>query len=316
MMQERRESPAMSLVGSSAAMRDLKDLIGRVAASDETALIRGESGTGKELVARAIHTQSPRAAEPFIPVDCTTLSTAVVESELFGHVKGAFTGADGARTGLLQAAGRGTVFLDEIADFPIDLQPKLLRALQEREVRRVGSNAVEKFQARVVAATNRDLEEMVRNGEFREDLYWRIDVLTVRIPPLRERREDIPELASHFIRKYDVSPDAPRELDPASMEALKAYEWPGNVRELENSIRRMLVLHPDALAVGPLGSPHAESPAAPGESLSGWERTAIQSALAQARGNVLDTARALGISKSTLYRKLKTYGIDHPSVSG
>jgi two-component system response regulator HydG len=313
--QDRRDAGATTLIGSSPALRDLRELLRRVAGSDEAVLIRGESGTGKELVARAIHAWSPRAAEPFLPVDCTTLSTAVVESEIFGHVKGAFTGAESARTGLFQAAGRGTIFLDEIGDFPIELQPKLLRALQEHEVRRVGSNTIERFQARVLAATHRDLEDLVRKGKFREDLYWRLDVLSVRVPPLRERREDVPELARYFIRKYDSSTEGPRELDATAVEALKGFDWPGNVRELENSIRRMLVLHPDALAIGDLRPPRTAEPAPAGNApLENWERTAIQSALAHARGNVTQAARSLGIGKSTLYRKLKEYGLEQPPV--
>jgi len=306
-----RETPM--LVGGSRAMQELRDLLRRVAASDEIVLVGGESGTGKELVARAIHSWSRRGPEPFLAVDCTTLSSTVVESELFGHVKGAFTGAEGPRIGLLQAAGRGTILLDEIGDLPLDLQPKLLRAIQEREVRPVGSNQSTRFEARVVAATNRDLEALVRQGKFREDLYWRLNVVSVRVPPLRERREDIPELVRAFIKRYDSSPEAPREIDPATTEALRSYDWPGNVRELENCVRRMLALHPDALVLRDVpraSAPAAPTPQLPGASIGDWEQTAIRSALAAARGQVSQAARSLGMSKSTLYRKLKEYGIE------
>ena len=307
-----REAGGPELVGSSKAMQELRELIRRVAPAEEVVVIRGESGTGKELVARAIHLQGPRASEPFLAVDCSTLSASVVESELFGHVKGSFTGADAARTGLFPAAGRGTLFLDEIGDFPLELQPKLLRALQEREVRPVGSNTPEKFQARVLAATNRDLAARVKEGKFREDLYWRINVVELRIPPLRERREDILELARHFVRKYDVSREGKRSLDAAAEKALEGHDWPGNVRELENTIRRMLVLYPDTMVVEGLPAAPADAPAV---SMNDWEKTAIRSAIAASRGNITQAARSLGVSKSTLYRKMKDYGLVEPTQS-
>jgi len=314
-MRAARDSAGPQLIGASKPMQDLRDLARRVAPAEEVVLILGESGTGKELVARAIHAQGPRAAEPFLAVDCTTLSASVVESELFGHVKGAFTGAEAGRTGLFQAAGRGTIFLDEIGDFPVELQPRLLRALQEREVRPVGSNKPEKFQARVLAATHRDLAALVKAGKFREDLFWRINVVELRIPPLRERREDVLELARHFVRKYDASREGARTIDAAAAKALEGHDWPGNVRELENTIRRMLVLYPDTMVVEGLAPSSATAPPAPAASMTDWEKTAIRSAIAASRGNMTQAARSLGVSKSTLYRKMKEYGLGEPTQS-
>ena len=312
-----------SLVGGSPAMKTLRDLIGRVAQSEEPVLVCGESGTGKELVARSIHTSGPRAAEPFLPVDCTTLNPSVIESELFGHVKGAFTGAESGRKGLLRAAGGGTVFLDEIGELPLELQPKLLRALQEQEFRPVGSSVVERFNARIIAATNRDLQVHVRDGKFREDLYWRLNVLAIQVPPLRDRQEDIVELAQHFLARYDRTAAGPRSLDEGAREALAGYSWPGNIRELENCVRRLVVMYPDTLitkdALVGQGVAVAEvSPkeVSPNASLADWEESALRSALASSRGNVTQAARSLGMSKSTLYRKMKEIGITPDSDRG
>src|SRR5512132_2924732 len=234
-------------VGRSEAMLQVFKTAARVAASDATVLILGESGTGKELVARALHQSSPRASGPFVPVDCGAIAEGVLESELFGHVKGAFTGAQAARRGLFEEAGGGTLFLDEIGDIGPALQARLLRALQEGTIRRVGANEAIPVDARVVAATNRDLEGAVKAGRFREALYYRLNVVTIRIPPLRERREDVPLLAEHFAAKHGRGEGATVSAD--ARELLQAYDWPGNVRELENVVARALALNPSGVVV-------------------------------------------------------------------
>src|SRR5512138_71569 len=234
-------------VGRSEAMLQVFKTAARVAASDATVLILGESGTGKELVARAIHSASPRAQGPFVPVDCGAIAEGVLESELFGHVRGAFTGAQQARRGLFEEAGGGTLFLDEIGDVGPGLQARLLRALQEGTIRRVGANEAIPVDVRVVAATNKDLEAAVRAGRFREDLFYRLNVVTLRIPPLRERREDVPLLAEHFAAKHGRGDGA--TISPDARELLQAYDWPGNVRELENVIARALALNPSGVVV-------------------------------------------------------------------
>src|SRR5512138_80841 len=250
-------------VGRSDAMLQVFKTAARVAASDATVLILGESGTGKELVARAIHSASPRAQGPFVPVDCGAIAEGVLESELFGHVRGAFTGAQQARRGLFEEASHGTIFLDEIGDVGPGLQARLLRALQEGTIRRVGANEAIPVDARVVAATNKDLEEAVKAGRFREDLYYRLNVVTLRIPPLRERREDVPLLAEHFAAKHARGDGA---ISPEARELLVRYPWPGNVRELENVVARALALNPSGVVV-PADLPEhvREAAAAPGE---------------------------------------------------
>ncbi len=312
-----RERSKPRLVGQAPVMRKLHNLIDRVSQTSEIVLIRGESGTGKELIARLIHQKGPNASDPFLPIDCTTLTPTVVESELFGHMKGSFTGADNHKMGLLKAAGRGTVFLDEIGDMPLELQPKLLRAMQEREFRPVGGTKMETFHARILVATNRNLESLMKAGRLREDLYYRINVITIMAPPLRDRRDDIVELARHFIRQYDTSTTGPRDIDPRAAESLSNYDWPGNVRELENSIRRLLVLHPEALItsemlpeqISPAGDESASKQEAP---LHEMEIRLIRAALDTAKGNVTTAAKKLGISKNTIYRRMKTYGIKSP----
>src|SRR5512146_74379 len=234
-------------VGRSEAMLQVFKTAARVAASDATVLILGESGTGKELVARALHQSSPRAAGPFVPVDCGAIAEGVLESELFGHARGAFTGAQTARRGLFEEATGGPLFLDEIGDVGPGLQARLLRALQEGTIRRVGTNEAVPVNARGVAATNRDLEAAVKQGKFREDLYYRLNVVTIRIPPLRERREDVPLLAEHFAVKHGRGEGA--TVSPEARELLVAYDWPGNVRELENVIARALALNPSGVVV-------------------------------------------------------------------
>ena len=247
-------------VGRSEPMLQVFKIAARVAASDATVLILGESGTGKELVARAIHSASPRAQGPFVPVDCGAIAEGVLESELFGHVRGAFTGAQQARRGLFEEAGHGTLFLDEIGDIGPALQARLLRSLQEGTIRRVGANEAIPVDARVVAATNKDIESAVKAGRFREDLYYRLNVVTLRIPPLRERRDDVPLLAEHFAAKHARGEGA--AVSPEARELLQVYDWPGNVRELENVIARALALNPSGVVV-PADLPEGIRGAAP-----------------------------------------------------
>lgn len=307
------------MVAGDPSMKALFSAILRIAPKRHAVLITGETGTGKELVARALHSQGPNAAEPFVAVDCGALPAGLVESELFGHVRGAYTGAAHDRAGLLAAAGRGTLFLDEIGELPLDMQARLFRVLQEREFRPVGSDTARKFEARVVAATDRDLEQAMRESRFRPELYYRLNVHHLHVPPLRERKSDIPALVRHFIRKHGDDDEVVVGAD--LMAALTAHRWPGNVRELENCVLHMLA-DAEEPALGRRHLPrtflaNAEEPegqAAPPapEALSPLdeaERTAIQAALEQAGGSVFAAARALGISKATLYRKLDRYGI-------
>jgi DNA-binding NtrC family response regulator len=299
-------------VGRSDAMLDVFKTAARVAATDATVLIQGESGTGKELVARAIHAASPRAAGPFVAVDCGAIAAGVLESELFGHARGAFTGAHASRRGLFEEASGGTIFLDEIGDVGPNLQSRLLRVLQEGSIRPVGSNEARPVDARVVAATNKDLEAEVRDGRFREDLYYRLAVVTLRLPPLRERREDIPPLAEHFAAKHGREGAS---ISPAARDLLLGYAWPGNVRELENVIARALALN----ASGPilpqdlpqklrsLGAPGAVGAALAGgerPTLAELERRYAAQMLAESGGNKTRAAEVLGIDRKTLYRLL------------
>jgi DNA-binding NtrC family response regulator len=300
-------------VGRSETMLHVFKTAARVAASNATVLILGESGTGKELVARALHHASPRAAGPFVPVDCGAIAEGVLESELFGHVRGAFTGAQGARRGLFEEAGGGTLFLDEIGDVGSGLQARLLRALQEGTIRRVGANESVPVDARVVAATNRDLEAAVESGQFREDLYYRLNVVTIRIPPLRERREDVPLLAEHFAAKHGRGEGA--TVSAEAREILLGYDWPGNVRELENVIARALALNPSGVVVpadlpdrvrGASAEPERGLPLPPGvrPTLDELTRRYAALVLAECGGNKTRAAELLGIDRKTLYRIL------------
>jgi DNA-binding NtrC family response regulator len=304
------------LVGHSPAMRALERLVQSLRHNESNVLVQGESGTGKELVARAIHATSPRRAQTFVPVDCGALPASIIESELFGHERGAFTGAVGA-PGLFRVAHRGTLFLDEVGEIPLAVQAKLLRALQEREVRPVGASGSVAVDLRVIAATNRDLAAMVADGSFRADLYYRLNVVRIEIPPIRERRQDIVPLAQHFLEKHRGSHSPATGFEPEALEALMRCDWPGNVRELENVIESALALAPGPrLRVADLPRVASDAAAERGArdpglplSLEAYERSALERALVETQGDVSRAARRLGIGRSTLYRKLARYGI-------
>ena len=307
------------LIGQSPAMRKVYDLVARVAETDVSVLITGESGTGKELVARAIHQRSARHAGPFVAVNCSALPEMLLESELFGHIKGAFTDARAGRKGLFLQAQGGTLFLDEIGEMPIALQPKLLRALQERRVRPVGGDAELPFDVRVVTATNRDLEDAIAARRFREDLFFRINVVQIHLPPLRSRGSDIALLAQHFVDKYAaVSGRQVRGLSPRAVERLLAYPWPGNVRELQNCIERAVALTGlDHLCIEDLPEKIRASRTAPGGlqtddptqivPIEEMERRYILHVLDLLGGNKVQAAQLLGLDRRTLYRKLERY---------
>ena len=306
-------APEVDLDSRAPAMRAVLDLLPRIAAADATVLLRGENGTGKGVVARALHAGSPRAARPFVTVNCPTLSEELLASELFGHARGAFTGAVRDQPGRVEAADGGTLLLDEIGEISPGLQAKLLRFLQEREFERVGETETRRADVRLVAATNRDLEADVRAGRFREDLLYRLNVVELRLPPLRERAEDILPLARHFLAFFArAARRRPPELSPTAARALQAYDWPGNVRELRNAIERALILWP-APVLEPAAFPEriAAAPAA-GPRLGGdhtleqIEREHIRRVVARA-ATLDDAARILGIDASTLYRKRKKY---------
>ena len=328
-----------AIVGDSPALRDVLARVEQVAQTTATVLLRGETGTGKEMVARAIHINSARESRPFIRVNCAALAPGVLESELFGHEKGSFTGAVGRRPGRFELADGGTLFLDEIGDVPLDVQVKLLRVLQEREFERVGGTETVKVDVRVVSATHRDLERLIAAGTFREDLYYRLNVFPIVLPPLRDRGSDITLLGEHFVQKYARSfGKAIRGLDPSAAAALLSYAWPGNVRELENVIERALILArgPDVsaadleftrrpLADSATGAGFGATPAPLGsaaaagrdagrplqERLSEQERAEIVAAITGAQGNIAHAARRLGINRSTLYYRMRKHGLEH-----
>jgi two-component system response regulator HydG len=306
-----------SIIGRAPEMEKLYRIIAKAAHSSHPVLILGESGTGKEMVARSIHFSGPYRDKPFIPVDCGSLVPTLIESELFGYVKGAFTGAVQAKDGLLAIAEGGTVFLDEVGELPVDLQAKLLRAIQEKEIRPVGSTKRIPIDVRILAATNRDLEHAVAEGSFRRDLYFRLNVLTLRIPPLRDRREDIPLLIAHFMERLSRNSGMERTLHDDAVKVMLAYDWPGNVRELENCLERAC-----ALTTGPvlhvldlptvLHSARGTSPTPIEISskivpIAELEKQSILNAIEQLNGDKLKAAQLLGIGKTTLYRKLKEY---------
>ncbi len=306
-----------SIVGRSPEMEKLYRMIAKAAYSSHPVLILGESGTGKEMVARSIHFSGPFHDKPFIPVDCGSLVPTLIESELFGYVKGAFTGAVQSRDGLLAIAEGGTVFLDEVGELPVDLQAKLLRSIQEREIRPVGSTKRIPINVRILAATDRDLEQAVAQGAFRRDLYFRLNVLSLKIPPLRERRQDIPLLIGHFLERLSRASDHERTLNDGAMKALLAYDWPGNVRELENCLERACAFTSGPMIqIGDLpnaihGVPCRVATEANGSSkilpMAELEKQTILGTIAQLNGDKLLAARMLGIGKTTLYRKLKEY---------
>ena len=312
------ETELNEITGSSPRIQDVLRLIGRLKDTRTPVLITGESGTGKELVARAIHFRGPFAQRPFVAVDCSSLVPTLIESELFGYEKGAFTGALKSRPGLFQTAHGGTIFLDEVGELPQEMQAKLLRVLQEKELRPVGSNDNVKVDVRVIAASNRDLDAAYRAGAFRKDLYFRLNVVAVHVPPLRERKSDIPSLVRCFLDRF--APDSPLAITAAAMNALLQYDWPGNVRELENCIERAVALrNHDRLDVADLPSALCDSPAsaivsepfapeAPTD-LEHLERITIQRVFEQVHGDKTLAGKMLGISRATLYRKLKRYNI-------
>lgn len=323
----RSEYNVDELVGSDPALLELLDKLGPVAASDATVLIHGETGTGKELIARALHNRSPRRERPLVKVNCGAISAGLVESELFGHVRGAFTGALDQRAGRFELADGGTIFLDEVGELPTDTQVKLLRVLQEREFEPVGSNRTVRVDVRVIAATNRDLERAVKAGAFRADLYYRLNVIPLRVPPLRERRSDIPQLAAYFLERSARKAGRPaRGISSATLQLLQAYSWPGNVRELHNLIERAVVLSSGpVLELDPrlLTDPaaHAAEPALPpppppsGDlpSLEEVERRHILAALKKANSVIegpRGAARILGLNPSTVRSRMKKLGID------
>jgi two-component system NtrC family response regulator len=305
------------IIGESGRMQEVLSLVRRVSPSEATVLIRGESGTGKELIAKAIHYASPRASGPLITVNCAALPESLMESELFGHEKGAFTGAVATRKGRFELADGGSLFLDEIGDLPLHLQVKLLRALQEREIERVGSSRPIAVNVRLLAATHRDLEALVKAGHFRDDLYYRINVVTISLPPLRERREDIPPLIDHFVGKFSAANGKPIQgLSREARDLLLRYDYPGNVRELENVIERAVVLTRDSV-IGRADLPLSvqEPDAEPAEdggltaAVEGLERRMIREAMARTGGVQTRAAELLGIGERVLRYKLRKYGL-------
>ncbi|HET9915996.1 MAG TPA: sigma-54 dependent transcriptional regulator [Candidatus Binatia bacterium] len=305
------------IIGESGQMVEVISLVQRVAASEATVLIRGESGTGKELIAKAIHYASPRAARPLVRVNCAALPENLLESELFGHEKGSFTGAIATRKGRFELADTGTLFLDEIGDLPLHLQAKLLRVLQEREFERVGSSQSIKVNVRMLSATHRDLESLMRAGHFRDDLYYRLNVVTILVPPLRERRQDLPPLMDHFLKLFAAkNGKSLRGFSRAARDALLRYDYPGNVRELENLIERAVVLcRGDVIDRGDLPL-ILDEPDAPSEAttqltaaVEGLERRMIREALKRANGVQTRAAELLGVTERALRYKLKKYGL-------
>lgn len=311
----RRQRADAEIIGQSEAIRAVFDLVEKVSSTSANVLIEGESGTGKELVARAIHFQSDRADKPFLAINCGALPESLLESELFGHVKGSFTGAVADKIGYFRSAAGGTLFLDEVGDMPPALQVKLLRALQEREVTPIGSSVPVRFDARIIAATNKRLETEMAEGRFREDLYYRLNVVEIDVPPLRERREDIPVLVEHFIsssaRRQGI---VEKEVSPAAKELFNNYDWPGNVRELEHVIERALILSGDQIDVNDLparltGNTSSAAGDDKFKSLDQVEREYILEVLESVSQDKAVAAKILGIDLSTLYRKLKRYEI-------
>jgi DNA-binding NtrC family response regulator len=310
------ESPRYRLVGSGPEMVRVVELVEKVAPTDATVLVRGASGTGKELVARALHLNSPRSKRPLVTINCAALQETLLESELFGHEKGAFTGAQVAKPGLVEVAEGGTLFIDEIGEMAAGLQSKMLRVLEDGHYRRVGGTQELFADVRVIAATNRHLPDEIAAGRFREDLYYRLNVLTIELPPLRQRRGDIPELVEHFLTTRQLGPTRYR-VDPAALAALVAYDWPGNVRELANVLERAQILAedhvitvddlPESVTAGRLAAGGGDGDP---RLLDEVERRHVLAVLKQEKGNKVHAAKVLGISRRTLYRLIERYKLD------
>lgn len=303
------------IIAKSHKMQQILEMVQTVAQSNATVLITGESGTGKELIARAIHNLSPRREKPFVAVSCAALPETLLESELFGHEKGAFTGAIAQRKGRFELAHQGTLFLDEIGEISANIQVHLLRVLEDKEFTRVGGTQPIKVDVRLISATNKNLEEAVARGEFRDDLYYRLNVVAIRLPPLRERREDIPLLAQHFLEKFaQENQKMGLEFSPDALDFLLKYEWPGNVRELENAVERAVVLAQNSLItaadLSPQGYPSPAKTPSSRESLEDLEKRHILNVLLETGGNCSQAAKILGITRTTLYNKIKRYGLD------
>jgi DNA-binding NtrC family response regulator len=316
------EHPRSSIIGRSPKMLEVYNAIGRVAPSNANVLITGASGTGKELVARAIHRHSGRSSLPFTAVNCGSITETILESELFGHEKGAFTGAERVRQGLVEATNGGTLFLDEITETSLAFQVKLLRVLQEQQVRRVGSNKLISVDVRVLAASNRDVGELIQKGLFREDLYYRLSVVQIAVPSLDERREDIPLLAAGFLRDFNAAENRQVSIESAAVKVMQEMAWPGNVRELENTIKRLAIFAPtgritladlDALQTSkraPAAAKGAEEMLEGSDRLLEIERHHIAKVLSECDGNKAEAARRLGIERKTLYKKANRLGVD------
>ena len=309
------------IIGNSSALEAVLEQVERVAPTDSTVIIQGETGTGKELIAHAIHNLSSRCGRPFVRLNCAAIPLDLLESELFGHEKGAFTGAIAQKIGRFELADKGTLFLDEIGDIPPALQPKLLRVLQEQEFERLGSTRTHQVDVRLVAATNRDLEEMVNRGQFRSDLYYRLNVFPVQLPPLRERPEDIPALVTHFVERFGHRMGREIEsIPPETMSALASYQWPGNIRELQNLIERAVILSNDGVLPNPLPAAGtrgiAIGSAAPVTTLKDSERTLILHTLEEVSwviGGPKGAAAKLGLKRTTLIHKMQKLGISRPA---
>jgi len=304
--------PDTEMIGSSPRMIEIYKTLSRVAPTDATVLIEGETGTGKELIAGMIHRNSKRANQPFVPVDCGAIAPSLLESELFGTLKGAYTGADRDRMGVFEAANGGSVFLDEIGDIELGFQLKLLRFLQEREIRPLGASRAKKVDVRVIAATNRDVQKMVEEGKFREDLWYRINVVRITVPPLCERISDIPLLAHYFLKRYNERYSLDTRLTETGLKAMEEYSWPGNIRQLQHMMERLTILAPggriDDAAVK-IAIEQMDSRDHAGETLADTEAEQVRRVLAATSGNKSRAAKILGIERKTLYRKLERMGL-------
>jgi two-component system nitrogen regulation response regulator NtrX len=314
--------PGQEMVGASAVMEEVRALVRRVATTDSRVLITGDSGTGKELVAIAVHGTSERRNGPFVRINCAAIPRDLIESEMFGHEKGAFTGATAQRRGKFELASGGTLFLDEVGDLSPEAQAKLLRAIDAGEIERVGGDELIPIDVRIVAATNHDLEKEVSEGSFREDLFFRLHVMPIKLPPLRERREDIPSLVTHFVERFRARHGLrPPDFSESAMKALVTYDWPGNIRELGNAIERLMILYPEkTISSTEIESVLPRVQLAPtsldveggslSEMLEGYERQVIRNALDASAGNVAEAARKLSTDRPNLYRRMKRLGID------